>query len=556
MALHTNIVSDEELKSIMSETLQFLSDTLKNTLGPYGTTTIIQDRIGNHQITKDGYSLLKKIYIEEDEAKTILDLVKKISRNLVRKVGDGSTSSIIIANSLYKSLTKLMKNYCIPPKNLLNVLEELTNVLEQYVKDIANPISDDMHELEYVAAVSTNNDLDYGKLVTDIFRQIGKYGFINLEKAKGEETYFQVTNGFELPRGWLLPCMVNKGDDKTCEYLDPKILICDDVMTESELPILVPMLQELCGTQAKPLVIIAKGFDNAFCTFLQLNVANNKIPILAVELAMENQKNQDRLKDLALNLGADIYRKSQGEILDEFEGYKFDRLGSCKKVVCTDTFCRLIEGQGDKDLIQERINALLSKLDEMTRNESALIDQEEDMFYLRKRVASLQNSMATLYVGGASEDAKETDKYLLEDAVFACRSALNYGVIPGGNLTIPIIINDNQKAIVDAITSVLDYPRGFVEDVVVSIKEAFLESFTAVLNNLFNEKKSHSVVMECVKNHSIYNLKEDRMEDMKDTHIINSAETEVEILKSAISIIGLLATSNQFIRINTVGFCN
>ena len=98
MALRTNIVSDKELKSIMSETLQFLSDTLKNTLGPYGSTTIIQDQFMNHQITKDGYSLLKKIYIEEDEAKTILDLVKKISRNLVRKVGDGSTSSIIITS--------------------------------------------------------------------------------------------------------------------------------------------------------------------------------------------------------------------------------------------------------------------------------------------------------------------------------------------------------------------------------------------------------------------------------------------------------------------------
>ena len=278
MALRTNIVSDKELKSIMSETLQFLADTLKNTLGPYGTTTIIQDRLGNHQITKDGYSLLKKIYIEEDEAKTILDLVKKISRNLVRKVGDGSTSSIIIANSLYKSLTSIMDKYRIPPKDLLTLLDEMVRVVEKLIKENATPVSEDMHELEYIAAVSTNNDLDYGKLVTDIFRQIGKYGFINLEKAKGEETYFEVTNGFELPRGWVLPCMVNKGDDKTCEFLDPKVLLCDDILTESDLPVLVTMIQEVCGAQAKPLVLIAKGFDNAFCTFLQLNIANNKIP--------------------------------------------------------------------------------------------------------------------------------------------------------------------------------------------------------------------------------------------------------------------------------------
>lgn len=553
MALRTNIVSDKELKSIMSETLQFLSDTLKNTLGPYGTTTIIQDRLGNHQITKDGYSLLKKIYIEEDEAKTILDLVKKISRNLVRKVGDGSTSSIIIANSLYKSLSSIMEKYHMPPKDLLTLLDEMTKVVEKMIKENSNPISDDMHELEYIAAVSTNNDLDYGKLVTDIFRQIGKYGFINLEKAKGEETYFEVTNGFELPRGWVLPCMVNKGDDKTCEYLDPKVLLCDDILTESDLPVLVTMIQEVCGAQAKPLVLIAKGFDNAFCTFLQLNIANNKIPLLAVELATENKKNQDRLKDLALNLGCDVYRKGQGEVLDEYTGFEADRLGSCKKVLCTDTFCRLIEGKGDKELIQERVDSLLAQLDEKTRNET-FIDQEEEIFYLRKRVASLQNSMAVLYVGGASEDAKETDKYLLEDAVFACRSALNHGYIAGGNLIIPTLINDNKRAIVNILVENLDQDKEFVEDVVKSIKKAFLESFTAVLNNRFQESKSHKIVDQCVDEHQIYNLKKERFEDMDNTPIINSAETDIEILKSAISIIGLLATSNQFIRVNTIGF--
>ena len=553
MALRTNIVSDKELKSIMSETLQFLADTLKNTLGPYGTTTIIQDRLGNHQITKDGYSLLKKIYIEEDEAKTILDLVKKISRNLVRKVGDGSTSSIIIANSLYKSLTSIMDKYRIPPKDLLTLLDEMVRVVEKLIKENATPVSEDMHELEYIAAVSTNNDLDYGKLVTDIFRQIGKYGFINLEKAKGEETYFEVTNGFELPRGWVLPCMVNKGDDKTCEFLDPKVLLCDDILTESDLPVLVTMIQEVCGAQAKPLVLIAKGFDNAFCTFLQLNIANNKIPLLAVELATENKKNQDRLKDLALNLGCDLYRKGQGEVLDEYTGFEVSRLGSCKKVLCTDTFCRLIEGKGDKELIQERVDSLLAKLDEKTRNET-FIDQEEEIFYLRKRVASLQNSMAVLYVGGASEDAKETDKYLLEDAVFACRSALNHVYIAGGNLIIPTLINDNKRAIVKILAENLDQDKDFVEDVIKSIKKAFLESFLAVLNNRFQENKSHDIVEKCVDEHMIYNLKKERLEYMNETHIINSAETDIEILKSAISIIGLLATSNQFIRVNTIGF--
>lgn len=550
MALRTNIVSDKELKEIMGETLEFLANTLKNTLGPYGTTTIIQDRFINHQITKDGYSLLKKIFIEEDEARTILDLVKKISRTLVRKVGDGSTSSIIIANSLYKSLIDIMNHHNIPPKDLLTLLETLSSVLSKEIKKEAKPISEDMDELKYIAAVSTNNDLNYGILITEIFKQIGKYGFINLEKAKGEETYYEVTNGFELPRGWILPVMVNQGDEKTCEYHDPKILLCDSILTESDLPLLQDLIGKVSGSDAKPLVFIAKGFDNAFCTFLHFNIKNG-IPLLGVEIAVENKNNQDRLNDLAINLNANIYRKGQGEVLDEYDGFKEERLGSCKKVVATETFCRLIEGNGDKDKIAERVKLINEKLEEKQANET-YIEMDEEVFNLRKRMAALQNSMAVLYVGGATEDAKETDKYLLEDAVFACRSALNHGYIPGGNLIIPTIIEEKHEFIVAEILNHLkNYNVNLIDDVVTSIQQAFKESFAAVLSNRQTDN-TYEIIEKCISERLFYNLKNDQYESMSETKIINSAETDIEILKSAISIIGLLATSNQFIRINSM----
>lgn len=549
MALHTNIVSDKELKEIMSETLEFLSNTLKNTLGPYGTTTIIQDRFINHQITKDGYSLLKKIFIEEDEARTILDLVKKISRTLVRKVGDGSTSSIIIANSLYKSLIDVMNNHNIPPKNLLTLLETLSVVLAEEIKKESKPISKDMEELKYIAAVSTNNDLDYGILITEIFKEIGKYGFINLEKAKGEKTHYEITNGFELPRGWVLPVMVNQGDEKTCEFHNPKVLLCDGIMTESDLPLLQDLFGEVCGAKSTPMVIIAKGFDNAFCTFMHFNIKND-IPLLGVEIAVENKNNQDRLNDLAINLGADIYRKGQGEILDEYVGFKEERLGTCKKVIATDTFCRLIEGGGDEEKIAERVKMIEDRLQERQANET-YIEMDEEIFNLRKRMAALQNSMAVLYVGGATEDAKDTDKYLLEDAVFACRSALNHGYIPGGNLIIPTIIHEKHELIVMEIQKRLGYEIGLIDDVVSSIQEAFKESFAAVLSNR-RTGNEYEIIEECIDKRLFYNLKNDCYEQMSETKIINSAETDIEILKSAISIIGLLATSNQFIRINTM----
>jgi len=547
VSLKTNIVSNDELKDIMSETLNFLSNTLKNTLGPYGTTTIIQDRLLNHQITKDGYSLLKKIYIEEEEARTILDLVKKISRILVRRVGDGSTSSIVIANSLYNSLSDLMKKYNIPAKDLLNLLDQIAMVISNVVKVNSRPISEDMHELESVATVSTNNNQNYGKLVTEIFTKIGKYGFINLEKAKGETTYYEITNGFELPRGMLLPSMINQGDEKTCELISPYIFMCDDIITESDLPFIADLAGDVCGRRGESLVFVAKGFDNGTATFFHVNITKNQIPMIAVELAMENKKNEDRFKDLAINLGAKPYLKSQGEIIDINNYDMEERLGKCKKVVSTDTYTRFIEGLGDKDEIAQRVKKIEEQLEEKSRNES-YIELDDEIFNLRKRMASLQNSMAVLYVGGVTEDAKGSDRYLLEDAVFACRSALIHGYIPGGNLLIPVLIKDEKSR--EVITSPFEgVTPELLDDILKCIYEAFLQSFIAVLENAYHdEQKSRERAELCVSNKALFNLKTNQFEGMFSTGIINSAETDIEILRSAISIIGLLVTSNQFIK--------
>lgn len=261
MAITSNLVNNQELKETMKETLQFLADILRNTLGPYGSTTIIQDQMLNHQITKDGYSLLKQIYIQEDVPRTILDMVKKISRTLVRKVGDGSTSSIIIANSLYNELTEIMDKYKIPPKNLLTLLDEIANVVADEIKSYAKPVSEDMHELVHVAAVSTNNDVNYGTLITEIFKVVGKYGFIDLQKSKTERTYYEITNGIELPNGFIIPQMSNQPDDKTAEYEGCKVFVTNGILGEDDIPFVGDVIGRVCLERGTPLLIIAKGYD-------------------------------------------------------------------------------------------------------------------------------------------------------------------------------------------------------------------------------------------------------------------------------------------------------
>jgi len=542
--LKTNVVNDNDIKKIMLETLKFLSDSLSKTLGPYGSTTIIQDRMIHHTITKDGYTILNKIFIEEEESRTILDLVKKISRNLVRKVGDGSTSSIVIANSLYNSLINIMEIYKISAKDLLDLLERISNILIKELKMMATPIDDNMDKLEYIATISTNNDETYGKLITEVFRKIGRFGFINIEKSKTEKTYFDMTRGFEISRGYVNSLMANQADEKTCEYFQPFILMCDSYIDENDIPFVAEIAGNVCNKMGQPFVIIAKGFDNASNVFFQVNLMKNKIPLLAIDIATESKRSKDTFNDLALNLGCNVLKKSEGESINNFE---LSRLGRCTRVVSTEGYTRFFEGQGDKDLIRQKIEVLIESINEMTRSET-YIDLDTDIYDLKRRIALLGNSMATLYVGGITEDAKETDKYLIEDAVFACKSALNHGYILGGNLAVPFILK-KDTVINDIIT--LHENKDLAIFCSSAIFDAFIESFSSVIKNYTNDKEYiDEIIKNCLRDQSIFNLKTLKYEKAFETNIINSAETDIEILKSAISIIGLLATSNQFIKIN------
>lgn len=560
--IKSNVVNESELNKVKTETLEFLSSTLKKTLGPYGKTTIIQDRMLNHKITKDGYTVLNNIFIENEESRTILDLVKKISRNLVRKVGDGSTSSIIIANSLYKNLNKLYKRYHISPKDLIACLDALSNIISSEVKQLAIPVDRQMQVLTKIATVSTNNDYNYGLLIKTIFQQIGKFGFISLEKSKSEKTYYEITKGFELNRGMLLTAMETDPNRKTCEILDPLILMCDDNLTESDLPVIAELASKYCGSEGKPMAFIAKGFDNGFQTFLHLNITKNKIPFFAVEMAVEND-NLDKFKDLAINIGCKpYYKKSQNMTPDYLQNYQPDDFGRCEKIISSETKTQIIGGEGNEEEINNLISSLEEKIDNLIKSET-YTNNDYPIFELRKRIASLKNSTAKLYIGGATEDSKETDKFLLEDAISACKSALENGYIFGGNLVIPYVLTNKVRRKNISNNLKLDYLRNnkievknqtkFVDDLLDMIKDSFLDSFICVLDNTFDNKpKSKKIANHCLQESKIYNIKKEEFEDFKNTNIVNSVETDIEILKSAISIIGLITTSNQFIKMNTI----
>lgn len=540
--LKSNIISNEVLQAEMREALEILSDTVSKTLGPYGSTTIIENRLGDHHITKDGYTVLKNVYFESNIARVVYQFVMKTSFELVRQVGDGSSSSIVIANALYKSIVDIIKELNTSPKDVMDLLTKVSADIEAGIRKKARRISDNMEELKSIATVSTNNDINYGNLIHEIFTKIGRYGFINLDVSKTTKTTYEILNGYELPRGYSIQSMVNDADSKLATHTNPKVLLVDDMLTESDLEgWLADLVGQVCQASGTPLLIIAKDMDSSVRTFFYFNTEKNNVPVVVTELSMDSRDQLDRLRDLETLVGATALRKSRGEKVDPFVGFDLSRLGSCAKVVSSENYTRIIDGQGDSEEINNRIGKIEEEIFELNIKEDH-VDYSLDVFRLRKRIAGLQSSMATLYVGGDSHVAKTADKDLLEDAIAACRSALEHGYCVGGNLIIRNVIYELLDGNVsDEEHTVLRY-----------LSEASTAPFIQVLSNKNVDDNHMKTLNKCFISKSIYNLKSGQFESEDETKIINSVQTDILIMRSAISIVGLLALSNQMIGLNTL----
>jgi chaperonin GroEL len=553
----SNVVNQTETREYIGRTLETLNDILSKSLGPYGATTIIQDKLSmNHAITKDGYTILNKIKFDNEIATTILEIVKKVSRNLVKEVGDGSTSAIVVSNALFQQLLKVSNEHNIPRKDILEVLEAYEKALSELVEKESIAITEEnFDKIRSIASVSNNNDDKAGDLIFHIYEKIGGNGFISLETSTNVEDSYIITEGIELPRGNISSIYANKPDKTTTEFEKPFIFMCNEALDENDLAMMAEVLGKAMKF-ARPLVVIAKGYDTEVKNFFHINkIQNRALDVAVVDYAIVNNYHRESFEDLAIYLGASIYDKYGGERPSEFD---VERLGNCAKAIINETSSKFIEGFGEREKIDERIGLIEDQMKEVEKKEK-YIDTTEEIFQLRKRIANLNCLIATLYVGGSSDLERETRKYLMEDAVFACQSAIRSGYVTGGNLIIPRVMKDNWNDIIfdmtknnELVKTLVHHEdrKQFFNNFSEALYRAFAESFYTVLTNKYGAiSENYEKIEHCIDNNLIFNLKKNTFEKLEETSIINSVKTDIEIMKASFSIIGLLATSNQFVSV-------
>ena len=508
-----------EARDQMKQGVDQLANAVKVTLGPKGRNVIIEKKFGAPQITKDGVTVAKEVELADPFQNAGAQLVKSVASKTGDDAGDGTTTATVLAQAIVR---EGLKNVAAGanPMDLKRGIDKAVAAVVESIKQQSEPVASDYQKIEQVATVSANNDPEIGKLLADAMQKVSKDGVITIEEAKGRDTTIGVVEGMQFDRGYLSSYFVTDTEKMECVMENPYILIYDKKISNLKdfLPILEPAVQS-----GRPLLVIAEDVDSEALTTLVVNRLRTQLKICAVKAPGFGDRRKAMLQDIAILTGGLVISEDTGLKLEQAT---IDMLGSCDKVTVSKDNTTIVNGRGQKELIQDRINQI--------KNEIANTTSDYDKEKLQERLAKLSGGVAVLYVGAPSEVEMKEKKDRVDDALCATRAAIEEGIVAGGGVayiratkSLDGLTGENA----DETTGIRIVERAIEEPLRQIVENAGLEG-SVVVNNVKNEKGDYG-----------YNARADRYEDLRKAGIIDPAKVARVALENAASIAGMFLTT-------------
>ncbi|MCC7146409.1 MAG: chaperonin GroEL [Phycisphaeraceae bacterium] len=412
---------DLEARKSLLAGVEKLAAAVKSTLGPRGRNAVLDKSWGGPTVTKDGVSVAEEIELSDKNENMGVLLVKEAASKTSDKAGDGTTTSTVLAEALFKEGLKQI-TAGIDANALVRGMKKAVAAIVADISKQAKPIDvTKRDEIASVASISANNDTEIGKIMADAFMRVGKDGVITVEEGKSLETYVDVVEGMQFDRGYMSPNFVTNADELVCELEKCLVLVFEDKI--SSITKLVPLLEKI--QQAKrPLLIIAEDVEGEALATLVVNKLRGVLNVCAVKAPGYGDRRKAMLEDIAILTGAEPIMKDLGIELDKIE---ISQLGMAKKISIDAENTTIIEGAGESKAIKARI--------EQIRREIETTTSDYDREKLQERLAKLAGGVAQINVGAASEAELKEKKARVEDALHATRAAVEEGIVPGGGVS-------------------------------------------------------------------------------------------------------------------------
>ena len=425
------ILFDSPMRDRLMSGIEAVASAVASTLGPSGRTVLIEQEYGNTLITKDGVTVAKSIDLADKVENVGASLIKSIASKTNDQAGDGTTTSTVLAAEMAREGVKSVRTGINPihiKKGIDKAVEDTIALLTEDAKPITTK-----EEIAQVASISANDDTELGNIIADAIEKVGNNGVITVEESQTTDTYVTYVEGMQFDRGYISPIFCNDRENFKVEYSNPLILLYDGVISSDNdiFPIL-----EMVNRKQTPLLIVADDVTDAALTTLVMNSARGVIQACAVKSPGFGDRRKDLMQDLAILTGAHFISPSTG---DSLARATFEDLGRCKTVKVSSKSTIIIDGDGNENEIDERVN----QLQHMIATTPNSYDKEK----LQERLAKLAGGIAVLSVGATTEIELKEKKHRVEDAVNATRASIEEGVVPGGGTELcQISATLNKKA--------------------------------------------------------------------------------------------------------------
>ena len=518
-----DIKFDVEARDLLKQGVDKLANAVKITLGPKGRNVVIEKKFGAPQITKDGVTVAKEIELEDAFENTGAQLVKSVASKTGDDAGDGTTTATILTQAI---VSEGLKNVTAGanPMDLKRGIDKAVSAVVEYIKAHAEQVGDNYDKIEQVATVSANNDAEIGKLLADAMRKVSKNGVITIEESKSRDTNIGVVEGMQFDRGYLSSYFVTDTDKMESVMENPYILIYEKKI--SNIKEFLPILQN-AAESGRPLLVIAEDVDSEALTTLVVNRLRAGLKICAVKAPGFGDRRKAMLEDIAILTGGVVISEEKGLKLEQAT---LEMLGSAEKVTVNKDYTTIVNGGGQSENIQARINQIKAEIE----NTTSSYDKEK----LQERLAKLSGGVAVLYVGANSEVEMKEKKDRVDDALCATRAAIEEGVVAGGGITY-IRALDALKGLKGVNT---DEQTG-----INIVERAIEEPLRQIVTNAGGEG---AVVVDKVrqgKDDYGYNARTDSYEDLRKEGIVDPAKVARVALENAASIAGMFLTTECLI---------
>ncbi len=497
-----------------------LADAVKVTIGPKGRNVVLEKKYGAPDIVNDGVTIAKEIELEDPFENLGAKLIQQVASKTKETAGDGTTTAAVLAQSLVQEGLRNVAAGA-SPIALRRGMEKATALVVEGIAARSQAVAGDA--IRQVATVSAGNDEEIGRMIAEAVERVSADGVITVEESKSLATELEVTEGMAFDRGYSSPYFVTDQDRRECAFDNPLLLITDRKI--STVADLVPIL-EAVSRGGRPLVILAEEVEGEALATLVVNKTRGVLQVAAVRAPGFGDRRKAMLEDIAILTGATVISEDRAMTLEKAS---LADLGHAHRITITKDETTIVAADDQKTAVLDRVASIKRELENT--------DSDYDREKLNERIAKLAGGVAVIKVGAPTETELRNRKLRIEDALNATRAAIDEGIVGGGGSTL-LQMHDELGRLASSCD-------GDVRTGVEIVQRALAAPARQIAANA--GANGDVVVQRIVSQGNGYNALTDTYEDLLAAGILDAAKVVRLALQDAVSIAGLLITTEAVI---------